>query len=99
MDLGNSVSAIKAYETLVQAFGIGTRYEIGIVPPAFMPSTEEIILIEEECIGIPNTVLVEAFLVARQVFMAKPRRGRIWTKVGSICLTCITLTYEASQCN
>jgi hypothetical protein len=75
MAKGATSDSIKAYESIIQAFTAKTRHEIEILPVGISPPPGSLILLDEECIGIPKPVLVQAFLFARASFMAKVRTG------------------------
>jgi hypothetical protein len=65
-----STDAVTAYEALLKAFSTDARYEIEILPSSIAPPDGQLIMVDEECIGVPKAVLVQAFLVARSQFMS-----------------------------
>jgi hypothetical protein len=68
--------AAAAYEAIVKAFGTNSRYEIEILPSSIIPPDGQLVMVDEECIGIPKKVLVQGFLVARAKFMSKLRNTK-----------------------
>ena len=50
--------------------------EIEILPSEIAPPLGSLLLIDQECIGIPKGVLVKAFLQARKLFQAASQQVR-----------------------
>lgn len=75
------VSSLAAYQAIADTFSSDIRFQIEILPPAITPPGGELLMIDNECIGIPKKVLVEAFLVARAQFMNGLRNADILDRV------------------